>query len=284
MNMSDPLLATRVDGAVMRVSIKNPPVNLLNVSMVKELFGLVGRLTVDPSIKVVVFDSAVPDFFIAHFDAVEFATASTDPAAKGRYDEINILQSLTTCIGNLPQITIAEVNGVCRGGGLEMILGMTMRFASRSARFCIPETSLGFLPCGGGMTRLAMMCGPARALEVTLSGRDFSGEEAQQYGIVNRALADDELHGYVDTLARRIALRPAHAIAFNRDVVKRTFASMADSLFEGFAAENDAMRAAGRQDFLQRANEALIKQGQTRESEIDLPATIDRILASMQTQ
>jgi enoyl-CoA hydratase/carnithine racemase len=284
MNMSDQLLATRVDGAVMRVSIQNPPVNLMTIGMVKELFSLVGRLTVDPSIKVVVFDSAVPDFFVAHFDANEFASAMNDPAAKGRYEDINILQSLTTCIQNLPQVTIAEVGGACRGGGLELILGMTMRFASRSARFCVPETSLGFLPCGGGMTRLAMMCGPARALEVTLSGRDFSGEEAQQYGIVNRAIADDELHAYVDTLARRIALRPAHAIAINRDVIKRTFASMVDSLFDGFAAENDAMRAAAQQDFLPRANGALIQSGQTRESELDLPATIDRILASMQTR
>jgi enoyl-CoA hydratase/carnithine racemase len=284
MNMSDQLLATRVDGAVMRVSIQNPPVNLMTIGMVKELFSLVGRLTVDPSIKVVVFDSAVPDFFVAHFDANEFASAMNDPAAKGRYEDINILQSLTTCIQNLPQVTIAEVGGACRGGGLELILGMTMRFASRSARFCVPETSLGFLPCGGGMTRLAMMCGPARALEVTLSGRDFSGEEAQQYDIVNRAIADDELHAYVDTLARRIALRPAHAIAINRDVIKRTFASMVDSLFDGFAAENDAMRAAAQQDFLPRANGALIQSGQTRESELDLPATIDRILASMQTR
>jgi enoyl-CoA hydratase/carnithine racemase len=260
-------------------------VNLLNVSMVKELFGLVGRLTVDPSIKVVVFDSAVPDFFFAHFDAAEFKTASTDPAAKGRYDEINILQSLSTCLGNLPQITIAEVHGVCRGGGLELILGMTMRFASRSARFCVPEASLGFLPCGGGMTRLAMTCGPARALEVSLSGRDFSGEEAQQYGIVNRALADDELARLC-----RYARAPHCAAPGTRDRVQprrhqaHVFASMADSLFEGFAAENDAMRASVQQDYLQRANEALIKQGQTRESEIDLPATIDRILASMQTQ
>ncbi|AMR82035.1 hypothetical protein A2G96_30375 [Cupriavidus nantongensis] len=281
--MSESLLATRVDGAVMRVSIKNPPVNLLNISMVKELFGLVGRLTVDPSIKVVVFDSAVPDFFIAHFDATEFKTASTDPAARGRYDEINILQSLSTCLGNLPQITIAEVTGVCRGGGLDLVLGMTMRFASRSARFCAPETSVGFLPCGGGMTRLAMMCGPARALEVSLSGRDFSGEEAQQYGIVNQALADDELRGYVDSLARRIALRPAYAIASTRGVIKRVFAPMADSLFEGFAAENDAMRVAIQQDYMQRANEAVAMQGQTRENEIDLPATIHRVLASMQT-
>ncbi|WP_227791637.1 enoyl-CoA hydratase/isomerase family protein [Burkholderia sp. BE17] len=281
--MSESLLATRIDGAVMRVSIKNPPVNLLNVGMVKELFGLVGRLTVDPSIKVVVFDSAVPDFFIAHFDATEFKAGSTDPAARGRYDEINILQSLSTCLGNLPQITIAEVTGVCRGGGLDLILGMTMRFASRSARFCAPETSVGFLSCGGGMTRLAMMCGPARALEVTLSGRDFSGEEAQQYGIVNQALADDELRDYVDSLARRIALRPAYAIASNRGVIKRVFASMADSLFEGFAAENDAMRASIQQDYMQRANEAVAMQGQTRENEFDLPATIDHILASMQT-
>lgn len=278
--MSDAVLSIRTDGAIMHVSINNPPVNLMTIQMVKELFGLVGRLNFDPSIKVVVFESALSDFFIAHFDIRDFLAAGDDPASKGKFDDINILQSLTTSLQSLPQVTIAKVNGICRGAGLELILGMTMRFAGKSARFCAPESSCGFLPCGGGSTRLAMACGPARALEILLSARDFSGEEAQQYGVINRALPDDDLDAYVETLAKRIAQRSSHTIAVNREVIKRTFAVMADSLFAGFACENEGWRASMQLPEAPQINMAMLQTGQTRESELDLPKTIDRILAS----
>jgi enoyl-CoA hydratase/carnithine racemase len=279
--MSDAVLSTLTDGAVMHVSINNPPVNLMTIQMVKELFGLVGRLSFDPSIKVVVFESALTDFFIAHFDVKDFLAAATDPAAKGKYDDINIVQSLTTCLQNLPQVTIAKVAGACRGGGLDFVMGMTMRFASKSARFCAIESSCGFLACGGAATRLAMACGPARALEIMLSARDFSGEEAQQYGFVNQALPDGELDEYVATLARRIAQRSSHTIAVNRDVIKRTFAQMADALFAGFASENDGWRASMLLPEAGQMTQALLESGQTRESELDLPRTIDLILESL---
>jgi enoyl-CoA hydratase/carnithine racemase len=183
-------------------------------------------------------------------------------------------------VQSLPQVTIAKVSGICRGGGLELILGMTMRFAGKSSRFCAPEASCGFLACGGGSTRLAMACGPARALEIMLSARDFSGEEAQQYGVINQALPDDELDAYVEMLAKRIAQRSSHTIAVNREVVKRTFAIMADSLFAGFASENEGWRASMLLPEASQINIAVLETGQTRETELDLPQTIDRILAA----
>ncbi|WP_321926414.1 enoyl-CoA hydratase/isomerase family protein [Burkholderia sp. BCC1998] len=279
--MNEGTLSIRTDGAIMHVSINNPPVNLMTIQMVKELFGLVGRLNFDSSIKVVIFESAISEFFIAHFDLNDLLVAADDPAAKGKFDDINILQSLSVGLQSVPQVTIAKVGGVCRGAGLELILGMSMRFAGASARFCAPEASSDFLPCGGGSTRLAMACGPARALEITLSARDFSGEEAQQYGIVNRVLPDNELHTYVETLAQRIAQRSQHTIAINREVIKRTFAAMADALFDGFAYENDAWRASMQQPEMSRSIHALLQTGQTRESELDLPRTMDGILESL---
>ncbi|RQR43648.1 enoyl-CoA hydratase/isomerase family protein [Burkholderia sp. Bp9140] len=279
--MSEGILSIRTDGAIMHVSINNPPVNLMTIQMVKELFGLVGRLNFDPSIKVVVFESAISDFFIAHFDLNDLLASADDPAAKGKFDDINILQSLSISLQSLPQVTIAKIDGVCRGAGLELVLGMSMRFASKSARFCAPEASCGFLPCGGGSTRLAMTCGPARALEIALSARDFSGDEAQQYGFVNCTLPDDELHAYVETLAKRIAQRSMHTIAVNREVSKRAFAMMADALFAGFAYENEAWRASMQQPEMSQSVQAMIATGQTRESELDLPRTIDGILESL---
>lgn len=277
--MSQKFLSVRQDAGIMHVAINNPPVNLLNGGMVKELFELVGQLTFDPTVKVVIFESALSDFFIAHFDLNDLV--ADDPASKSKFDDINILQSVALCIQNLPQVTIAKVDGVCRGGGLELILGMTMRFASESARFCAPEASSGFLACGGGTTRLAMACGPARALEVLLSARDFSGKEAQDYGIINRALRKDELDAYVQSLAEGIAQRSAHSISVNRETVKRALGFAVEPLFAGLAYENDALRASVVRPEFQEMVKAMLAQGQDYESEMDLPRTIDRVLVSL---
>ena len=277
--MSQKFLSVRQDAGIMHVAINNPPVNLLNGGMVKELFELVGQLTLDPTIKVVIFESALSDFFIAHFDLNDLV--ADDPASKSKFDDINILQSVALCIQNLPQVTIAKVDGVCRGGGLELILGMTMRFASESSRFCAPEASSGFLACGGGTTRLAMACGPARALEVLLSARDFSGKEAQDYGIINRALRKDELDAYVQSLAEGIAQRSAHSISVNRETVKRALGFAVEPMFAGLAYENDALRASVVRPEFQEMVKAMLAQGQDYESEMDLPRTIDRVLAAL---
>jgi len=118
-----------------------------------------------------------------------------------------------------------------------------------------------------------MGAGPARAREVILSGRDFSGDEAAAYGIVNRAVAADGLVGYVDDLARRIAKRPAAAVGAVNEVFKSISGAAVDALFAGFAAENEGLRAlmsnpdaaAGLQQ---------MAQLQTAEIELDLPGAI----------
>ena len=153
-------------GCVLKVTLANPPINLVSGQMVGELFQLAGRLHQDRETQVVVFDSADPDFFLAHFDLNDIVAAETDPAKKSKYADINALQSLGLVWQNLPQVKIAKVDGRCRGGGLELILAFDMRFASRRSLFCFPEASAGFLPGGGGATRSVLMAGPARALEV----------------------------------------------------------------------------------------------------------------------
>lgn len=276
--MSQEILSTCRDGAVMYVSINNPPVNLMNVRMVKEMFELVGSLNFDPTVKVVVFESAITDFFIAHFDLNDLVSSTEDPSSKSKFDDINILQSLSLSLQNLPQVTIAKINGACRGAGLELILGMSMRFASESSRFCAPEASSGFLACGGGSTRLALACGQGRALEVMLSARDFSGKEAETYGIINRALPTEELEAYVQSLAERIALRSPHAIAVNREAIKRTLAFVVEPLFAGFAYENDALRESMKRPEMTESIKTVLALGQSREAELDLPESIEKLL------
>jgi len=265
------------DGAILRVTLNNPPINLMSFKMIGELFQLSGALVVDNQTRVVIIDSADPDFFVAHVDLVDVAAAGSDPKAGGRYPDINALQSLGLSWQSLPQVTIAKVAGRCRGGGFEFILGLSMRFATEDSKFCSPEATGGFLACGGGTTRMALMAGPARALEILLSARDFSGTEAERYGLINRALPAGELDGYVDRLARAIAHRSAAVVGMHREVFKRVFTPAGELLFAGLAAENDGFRAAVAGPEMGPGMQAMLALKQTREVELDLPATIARV-------
>jgi len=264
------------DGAVLRVTLSNPPVNLMSMKMTEELFQLSGRLYVDPGVRVVIFDSEDPDFFIAHFDLEDLVQSASDPSKASKYPDINALQALTLSWQSLPQVTIAKVAGRCRGAGLEFILGLSMRFASTEAKFCAPESSGGFLACGGGTTRLALAAGPARALEVLLSARDFSAAEAERYGFINRALPSDELDRYVDDLAHRVAGRSAAVVGMHQEVFKRVYSPMVEPMFAGLAAENDGFRSALSSAEFSAGIEAMLSVQQSREHELDLPATISR--------
>lgn len=262
------------DGEVLNLTFNNPPINLMNFKMVEELFQLAGRLQVDPGIKVVVLDSADPDFFIAHFDLNDVVAAGSDPAKAGKSPDINALQSLALTWQMLPQVKIAKVNGRCRGGGLEFILSLDMRFATPDAQFCFPEASGGFLAAGGGTTRTAMALGPARAQEFLLSARDFSGTEAERYDLINRALPAGELDTYVEDLVDRLVQRSQAVVAMHRETMRRVYAPLVEAMFAGFAAENAGMRAGMVGTEMPAGIAALLAKGQTREMELDLPATI----------
>ena len=268
----------RQDGALLRVKLSNPPINLVNLKMIEELFQLSGQLVADQNTRVVIIESADPDFFLAHFDIEDMEKSITDPSKAGNYPDINALQALALSWQALPQVTIAKVAGRCRGGGLEFILALSMRFATVDSRFCSPEAAGGFLACGGGTTRIGMMAGPARALEFLLSARDFSGAEAERYGLINRALPASELDGYVDALANSIARRSMAVIGMHREVFKHAFLPTVEPLFAALAAENDGMRVAMAGSEMKPALDAMLAIKQTRENELDLPATMQRIL------
>lgn len=278
--MSYTTFSLRQDGPILRVTLKNPPINLMSLKMIQELFQLTGQLIVDQKTKVVIMDSADPDFFIAHVDLEDLAASATDPDKASKYPDINALQSLALSWQALPQVTIAKITGRCRGGGLEFILGLSMRFASEGALFCSPEAAGGFLACGGGTTRIGFAAGPARALEFLLTARDFTGVEAERYGLVNRALPANELDAYVEATAQAIARRSMAVINMHREVFKKTFSTAVEPLFASFAQENDCLRAGMAGSEMAAAMKAHLEIGQTRDNELDLPAVMARILPS----
>jgi enoyl-CoA hydratase/carnithine racemase len=179
------------------ITFSNPPINMFIPTTIVELGALMTDIEADSSVKVVVFQSANPDFFIAHLDV---AKAAAQPEVLGLWRDFVLRLS------SAPVVSIAKIRGRTRGIGNEFVLACDMRFASRqTAVFGNPEIGVGLIPGGGALEWLPRLVGRSRALEIVLSGDDFEAHIAERYGWVNRALDDSELDSFVDALVRRLA-------------------------------------------------------------------------------
>ncbi len=233
MNQEYTTFKLELDKGVAWVTFDYPPVNIQGIPMLDDLNNLAKDLEQDKSTKVVVFQSAHPEIFVAHADITFLKDMSTLPAMR---EEVKLLylQETLERIAKLPQATIAKIEGFARGGGHEFALACDMRFAARGkAIFMQMEVGMGILPCGGGASRMARQTGLGRALEIILSGRDFDADTAEKYGTVNKALEPDAIGPYVQKLAERIACFPAESInACKQAVYASIDLSITDALRE----------------------------------------------------
>jgi enoyl-CoA hydratase/carnithine racemase len=187
--------------AYWQVTFDNPPINLHDAEVVAALKDLVDRLDADPLVQVVVFDSANPDFYMAHIDLVRRYEVGQEPGPTGLPPWPDIL----TRLEHAPYITVGSVRGRARGVGSEFLLALDIRFASREkAIFCQPEIGFGFFP-GGGLERLPLVTGRSRAMEIITGGEDFDADTAERYGWINRSVPDAELDAFTDRFATRVA-------------------------------------------------------------------------------
>jgi enoyl-CoA hydratase/carnithine racemase len=195
------------------ITFSNPPINMFVPETIVELGALMTDLETDPAVKAVVFQSANPDFFIAHLDV---AKAAERPEALGLWRDFVLRLSSS------PVVSIAKIRGRTRGIGNEFVLACDMRFASRQgALFGNPEIGVGLVPGGGALEWLPRVVGRSRALEIVLSGDDFDADLAERYGWVNRTLDDDDLDSFVDALARRLASFDREALAAAKAQINR---------------------------------------------------------------
>ena len=200
------------------VIFANPPINMLPPAAIVELQEIVAAAEADPSLRVVVFESADPDFFVAHFDTAKAAQLPREPGPSGQSPWIDVVVRLARA----PFVSIAKIRGRTRGVGSELALACDMRFASRErAIFGQPEVGVGLPPGGGAMEWLPRLAGRSRALEIVLSGDDFDAETAERYGWINRALDDVSLDSFVDGLVGRLAAYDRQTLAALKAQVSR---------------------------------------------------------------
>ncbi|MFM0508015.1 enoyl-CoA hydratase/isomerase family protein [Paraburkholderia sp. RL17-373-BIF-A] len=208
----------RRSAAYWRVTIDNPPLNVMGPPMVQQFQEVINALETDEHVKVVVFDSAVDGYFLNHSDfraRLEDLTAMP-PGPTGLPQWPDFLVRLTRA----PVVSIALIRGRATGNGSEITLACDMSFASREKALLSQwEVGVGMVAGGGPMARLPQLIGRNRALEVLLGSEDLRADQAEAYGYVNRALPDADLDAFVDALATRIAGFDKWAIANTKRLV-----------------------------------------------------------------
>jgi enoyl-CoA hydratase/carnithine racemase len=269
-----PLRVIEESPAYWRIVFDYPPFNIVDGTLYQALQGLLARMDASPSLRVVVFESANPEFFLAHFDLTgKTGNITTAVGPSG----LPILTDTFVRITRSPVASIAKIRGCVRGVSSEFVLACDMRFASRENTLLgQPEVGVGVHPGGGGTERLPPLVGRGRALEIVLGANDFDGDTAAQYGYVNRALPDEELDGFVDALARRIATFDGRAIAAAKRLINQVSLPSADNLL---SALNSFQTALTWPETLQRV-EALLRLGlqQDRNFERQWPAMLDSLV------
>jgi enoyl-CoA hydratase/carnithine racemase len=213
------LRVARSDEGVLNVVIDAPPLKLIGPALVRDLVTLLRELEADADTRVMVLESADPEYFVAHVDLTKVAEYTAEAAKAGGPEDAS-LGMLWHKLSELPVVTIAKLRGRARGAGSELALACDMRFAAReNAVLGQPEVGFGATPGAGAIQHLARLLGRGRAMEVILGAADVDAEVAERYGWVNRALPDAELDAFVARLARRIASFPADAVRSTKHVL-----------------------------------------------------------------
>lgn len=209
-------LTFQVADEIATVTIQRPKaLNALNTETLIELHDLFEDITHRKDIRVVILTGDGEKSFVAGADISEMVHFSAAEArAFGK-----LAAETFFLIENLPQATIAAVNGFALGGGCELAMACDIRIASEKALFGQPEVGLGIIPGFGGTQRLARLAGKGRAKELIFTGKNIKSDEAYRIGLVNHIIPADELMQYCFDMANQIARNGSYAISLAKSAI-----------------------------------------------------------------
>jgi len=221
--------------------------NALSPEVLQGLIDRCTTLAADPSIRVVVLRGEGPDF-CAGADLGRFLPALTGP---DREQQADLGRRAAEAIENLPQATLARVQGNCVGGGVVLAAACDLVVASQSARFRVPEVALGIPLAWGGTTRLVHACGPKITADLVLTARWFDAEEARTIGLISRVVTEEALDAEVQSTALALADRARLPVRTTKAQIRRALSGHpddpadADALLEALS-DPECMAAAQR--------------------------------------
>ncbi len=226
-------LAYERSGNIGILRINRPQVlNALNKTVLEQLLILIDMLTRGQQVKALILTGEGDKAFISGADIKEMqALDNTDML---RFCELG--QQVANALENAQFITISAVNGYALGGGLEIALATDFIFATKNAKFGLPEVTLGLIPGFGGTQRLTRKIGPQLSKELILTGKTITAEEAKTYGIVSRICEKETLLNDAQVLAEQILKNPFKAILQAKRAINQAYQL---GISEGLEAERN---------------------------------------------
>ncbi len=215
--MSDSILLRRIDGAVARLSLNDPGrANALSEVMIEALARSLADLAADPAVRVIVL-GAEGRIFCAGHDLAELRDGRDAAAHEALFVRCSaLMQAIVAC----PKPVIARVQGAAVAAGCQLVASCDLAFSADTARFAVSGVNLGLF-CSTPGVALARAVGRKDALEMLLTGRFVSADEAAAMGLINRAVPAAELDAAVDEAALAIAAKAPEAIALGKRVFQR---------------------------------------------------------------
>lgn len=228
------------------ITINRPSkLNALNKTTIGELHDAFADADADVSIKVIILTGSGEKSFVAGADIAEFSDFNVKEGAKlskkGHKLLFNFIENLSTPV-------IAAINGFALGGGLELAMACHFRIASENAKVGLPEVSLGVIPGYGGTQRLPQLVGKGKAMEMIMTAGMISATDAQNWGLVNTVVTQEELLPLAEKLATKIMRNSSVAIAAAIKAVNANFKDGTD----GYATEIEEFgNCFGTDDFIE---------------------------------
>lgn len=234
-------IVAEIANGIATATISAPPMNALSAAMRGELTERLQDFERDPSVRAIVLRGDGPKAFCAGFDISEM-TASLGSAEQARAQfakDADLFERLAHC----PKPTLAVVDGVALGGGLELAVCCDFIIASERARFGLPEIKLGAIPAAGGTVRVTRLIGPMRARQLMLLGDSIDAPTALEWGLVAQAVGADKLDRESAALAQRLAASPARAMQYAKRAIAAAF-TMTEEAALALAREDAAKLSA----------------------------------------
>jgi enoyl-CoA hydratase len=229
------LINYRTEGGLAWIEMNDPPANTYTYEMMQQLDAAILQARMDPEVHVLILRGAGDKFFSAGANIKMLS--SVTPEFK-YYFCLHANETLNR-LEQTPKLVIAALNGHTVGGGLEIALAADIRLARQDAgKIGLPEVALGVLPGTGGTQRLARLVGKSRAIELMVTGRTFSFEEAEEIGLVNQVFDRDTFFEQVTAYARQF-LPPQKASRAVGRIKRAVQSGLEMSFYEGLALERE---------------------------------------------
>ncbi|MDD2926261.1 enoyl-CoA hydratase/isomerase family protein [Rhodoferax sp.] len=226
-------------GTVVRITLQRPPVNALSTEFIAGFMQVLDGLASKSDLTVLHLRSDQKAFCAGADLAQVQSCFAIEGGADVMRQNITHFHALFDRLEALPCVTLAEIGGSALGGGFELALACDLRMASTSAKLGLPEAKLGLIPGAGGTQRLTRLCGPGIAARIILGCDVVDGATACQLGMVQWAVAPEQLAQEAEALAQRIASQSAPAL----QVAKRCIAQVGTLAATGFEAELDGIHS-----------------------------------------